>query len=156
MKMFSAYEIEMAVYIIDSYIEDEEDTEYTIKVAVDEHNKIVGYICICKSDLSDTYWEILWMLVVPGMHRGNIGTTLIKKAEEIVLENKGVGITLETSSRLDYKPAREFYKTMGYKAVCKIRDFYSLGNDKLVYEKRLDKTDDIDQLLSSVLSAKQK
>ena len=44
---------------------------------------------------------------------------------------------IETSSKDKYAPTRHFYQRLGYVENARIRDFYRLGDDLLIYGKYL-------------------
>ncbi len=46
----------------------------------------------------------------------------------------------ETSSQETYAPTIRFYKRAGYELIARIRNFYRIGDDKLVFVKRIDLT----------------
>jgi ribosomal protein S18 acetylase RimI-like enzyme len=138
-RMFSHEEICMAIEIVDSRIVDGDD-EYRFKIATDTKNKVLGYACYGRADLSDNYWELYWMAVDFSSQRNNIGTILLKAVENDVISKKGYGILLETSSIDKYLPARQFYKNNGYHSICRIKNFYSRHNDKIIYNKLFSNT----------------
>lgn len=51
--------------------------------------------------------------------------------------NVVVVLLVETAGTDDYKIARSFYESVGFVEEARIRDFYSPGEDKVVYWKRL-------------------
>jgi len=57
--------------------------------------------------------------------------------EEEVKRMGGRLILVETSGTTSYAPARKFYEVCGYSLQAKIPDFYSPGDDLLIYVKRL-------------------
>jgi ribosomal protein S18 acetylase RimI-like enzyme len=78
-------------------------------------------------------WLYVDLLVVPEEFRGQgIGTSLIKKAEEIAAERNCVGVWLCTATF----QAPGFYEKMGYQLFGKLPD-YPKGHDNLYYMKLL-------------------
>jgi len=45
-------------------------------------------------------------------------------------------IIIETSSREKYSPTQEFYKRTSYNIEARIADFYSPGDDRLIFVKK--------------------
>jgi ribosomal protein S18 acetylase RimI-like enzyme len=70
-------------------------------------------------------------------HRGGVGKTLLKFVEEEVARREGRLLLIETSSQETYGGTIQFYERTGYELVGKIRDYYKLGDDKLIFAKRL-------------------
>ena len=66
-----------------------------------------------------------------------VGGALIASAEEKIKMTGGRLVLIETSSQPGYEKTRRFYRSRGYRLVCRIADFYAPGDDKLTLEKRL-------------------
>jgi ribosomal protein S18 acetylase RimI-like enzyme len=45
---------------------------------------------------------------------------------------------VETSSRPEYEPARQFYESHGYRREAVVADFYAEGDSLVLYSKRLE------------------
>jgi hypothetical protein len=43
---------------------------------------------------------------------------------------------VETSSKPGYEKTNLFYQRIGYKEAARIIDFYMIGDDQIIYEKR--------------------
>ncbi len=54
-----------------------------------------------------------------------------------IREFGGRHIYIDTSGRPQYAPTRAFYKRCGYEIAATLTDFYSEGDDKVVWRKRL-------------------
>ena len=46
-------------------------------------------------------------------------------------------VIIETSSQESYGTASRFYEKAGYKQVARIKNFYRVGDDKLMFSKEL-------------------
>jgi ribosomal protein S18 acetylase RimI-like enzyme len=57
--------------------------------------------------------------------------------EKLVKEKQGRILIVETSSLPEYETTRGFYKKINYTHEATIREFYSSGEDKIVFWKRL-------------------
>jgi len=44
---------------------------------------------------------------------------------------------VETSSRETYGNTVRFYRSLGYEETSRIRDFYDVGDDRLIFVKRI-------------------
>lgn len=136
-KVFPPKEIEVAVEVIDSYLLGSPD--YIIKVAVNEKDSVLGYICYGKVPLTDAVWDIYWIVVREEFQGKGIASRLMEFIEGDLKANNARAIMVETSSIYEYKPARDFYVRRGFNEVCRIEDFYAEGNDKVIYRKNLGK-----------------
>jgi len=131
---FTGAEVRMAMEIIDSCLFDEDD-EYRFKVAVDCEDRVMGFLCYGRADLSRSYWELYWMAVDPACQRMHVGELLMKAMESDIMSKKGTNLLIETSSKDIYEAARRFYRRMGYNELLVQKDFYGAGEDRITYEK---------------------
>jgi len=134
---FTSTEVEVALELIDLYLEHGVSSDYHIFIA--EIDSIPsGYICFGPTPLTEGTWDIYWMAVKPEMKRQGIGRRLLDSAEISINKTGGRLILIETSSKLDYEKTRKFYESCGYEIIARIPDFYTPGDDKLVFQKRFD------------------
>ena len=68
-----------------------------------------------------------------------IGKALLIKSESIISEMGGDRVYIETSSRKSYEATRLFYSNCGYKKEAVLKDFYSTGDNKVIYIKKIRK-----------------
>jgi len=71
------------------------------------------------------------------MRGKGLGSILLEKSEKSVKEKGGKILYIETSSREQYNPTREFYLKNGYKIETILQDFYDDGDGKVIYSKRM-------------------
>ena len=133
---FKPFEVVTAEEVIDSYLSDPRQSGYHILVA-ELDSAIVGYICFGLAPLTEGTWDIYWMAVAPDRKRQGIGGVLLKSAEENIREAEGRLSIIETSSTPAYVNTRQFYSRQGYETIASIPDFYALGDDKVIFQKRL-------------------
>jgi GNAT superfamily N-acetyltransferase len=133
---FKPAEVDVAEEVIDSYLGDSIGSGYHIFVA-EVGSSITGYICYGPTPLTEGTWDIYWLAVAPDKQSQGIGKALLKFAEGNIKETKGRLSIIETSSKPEYEATRRFYQAQGYEMTCRIADFYTPGDDKLVFEKRL-------------------
>jgi len=137
-KVFSEEEIETALQIVDFYLRDGGQHDYLIKVAVDEENSPLGYICYGKTPLTDGVYHLYWIAVDPSHQAHGIGGALLRFMERNVKDLGGRMILVETSSSPKYQEARDFYSKHGYREVARIDDFYFINEGLIIYQRRLD------------------
>jgi ribosomal protein S18 acetylase RimI-like enzyme len=128
--------VEVAEELIDSYLEDPVGSGYHILVA-EVDSTVTGYICYGPTPLTEGTWDIYWVAVSPEKQGRRIGSALMKSAEKEIVRAKGRLALVETSSTPAYEKTKNFYLGQGYEIVCRISDFYSPGDDKLILQKRL-------------------
>jgi GNAT superfamily N-acetyltransferase len=133
---FKPSEVIVAEEIIDSYLGDPRWSGYHILVA-ELDSTIAGYICFGPTPLTEGTWDIYWMAVVQDRRRQGIGGVLLDSAEKNIREAEGRLSIIETSSLPSYASTRHFYNRHGYEIVACLPDFYAVGDDKVILQKRL-------------------
>lgn len=133
---FKPAEVTVAEELIDCYLEDPSGLTYPTLVA-EIDSKVVGYICIGPTPLTEGTWDIYWIAIARDKQGSGIGSALLNYAEEQIKKSKGRQAFIETSSKPDYEKTRRFHFSRGYELVCQIADFYAPGDDKLILRKQL-------------------
>lgn len=134
---FTPEEKGCALELADLYITYGESSGYDFLLSVDSDNVLSGYVCFGRIPLTDACYDIYWMVVDPACQNTGIGTQLLNAAEEKLVSLNGRKAFVETSSQEKYLSAQNFYKKNGFKIVSRIKDFYKIGDDKLVYLKEI-------------------
>lgn len=104
---------------------------------VERDGRLVGYVCYGPISVTIDSWDLYWIVVHPDYQRQGIGGELLTYAERQIADAGGRQVYIETSSQPLYQPTQAFYRRAGYVLEATLRDFYSLGDDKLVFVKRL-------------------
>ena len=131
---FSTQEVDIAMELINIASFNPEQTDYNIFV-YEYEGKIVGYHCIGKRPLTDATYDLYWIAADPDAGIKGIGSSLLEHAENFVLQNEGRWILAETSSKDSYSNTRNFYLRNNYSIVAHINDFYSLGDNLIMFGK---------------------
>jgi len=133
--VFTDEEISVAMELIDTAIEDPSQKDYMIKVAVSDDGRVEGYYCIGPTPLTKGTYDLYWIAVDANSHGRGIGKYLIKNAEDWVKEMGGYLIIAETSSQPKYENTRNFYLRTNYEELARIKNYYSMGDDLVIYGK---------------------
>jgi GNAT superfamily N-acetyltransferase len=133
---FKPSEVTVAEEVIDSYLDDSVGSGYHILVA-EVDSAVTGYICYGPTPLTEGTWDIYWEAIARERQGQGIGSALMHSAENEIVKNRGRLAIIETSSTPNYEKTRQFHSSHGYEVVCKIPDFYAIGDDKLILQKRL-------------------
>lgn len=131
---FSNEEKNVALELIDEALQKPEQNYYNIFV-YEEDGKILGYHCVGKRALTDGVFDLYWIVVSPLAQNKGIGKLLLDHCENFVKENKGRWILAETSSKESYDATRNFYMRNNYSIIAQIKDFYSVGDNLIVFGK---------------------
>lgn len=82
-------------------------------------------------------WNLYFIGVRPSEQGKGRGSALIHYVEED-LKRRGARLLLvETSGKESFEPTRTFYCKNGYSEEARIRDYYTAGDDKIVFRKVL-------------------
>lgn len=136
-KKFTQEEIDVAMETIDIYLNNRSQKDYFIFSAVLEDNSIAGFINFGPVPITEGTYDIYWVAVDPACQGRGMGTVLVSFVEEKVKAMEGYMICIETSSTEKYLPTQKFYEKLGYILESRIRDFYRIGDDRMIYVKRL-------------------
>ncbi|MCI4625313.1 MAG: GNAT family N-acetyltransferase, partial [Candidatus Magnetoovum sp. WYHC-5] len=117
--VFNAREIDVAIELIDDRIEKGNLSEYSFLFA-ELNTDILGYISYGPITLTENRFDIYWICVGKNVQQGGVGSMLISNAEHNIIGKDGYSVFVETSSKVSYKPAREFYKKHGYVLVASV------------------------------------
>ena len=97
----------------------------------------VGAIYCVPELMTQGTWNVLMLIVAPSYRRQGYGSALMSQIE-LTLATQGARlIVVETSGLDEFEPARSFYTKCGYGEEARIRNFYTPGNDKIVFAKEL-------------------
>jgi len=135
-EVFNLAEIECVEELWKEYLAKGKASGYEFLV-YRENGRVVGFICFGPRPLTCGTFDLYWIAVSSEARRRGIGKLLVAKMEEEVKAMGGRLILVETSGTPYYAPARKFYEACGYRLQAKIPDFYSPGDDLLIYAKRL-------------------
>ena len=131
---FKLSEVSVAEEVIDSYLHDPDS--YNIFIA-EVSKSIAGYICYGHTPLTESTWDIYWLVVSPDKRGQGVGSALTAFAEGRIMKDKGRLIIIETSAKPGYEKTRRFYLGYGYETICRIPNFYAPGDDKVILQKRV-------------------
>jgi ribosomal protein S18 acetylase RimI-like enzyme len=132
---FTPAEVTLAEEVIDDFLHDPENSGYYTLVA-DVDSAIGGFVSYGPTPITEGTWDIYWIAVDHEIQGRGIGWHLMSAAEEDIMRAGGRLVLVETSSKPGYEKTNLFYQKKGYKEVARIIDFYMVGDDQVIYEKR--------------------
>ena len=133
---FSTEEVEMAVELVQENLSKGESSGYYF-LFVEINERIVGYSCYGPIPCTKESYDLYWIAVLHEFRGRGIGRDLLQRTEEKIGEMGGKRIYVDTSSREQYEPTRSFYRAGGYEQEAVLKDFYSHGDDKVIYVKQV-------------------
>jgi ribosomal protein S18 acetylase RimI-like enzyme len=132
---FKPEEVAVAEEVIDSYLVSLDKSGYCILVTEDG-GAVTGYICYGPTPMAEGTWDVYWMAVDPQKKRQGIGKTLMQAVIKAIGESNGRLALIEPSSKDDYENTRRFHISQGFEEVARIKDFYAIGDDMIIFQIR--------------------
>jgi len=134
---FLPEEIDVAMELIDIVLTNPDQRDYTIQCFVDPQDQPVGYVCYGPVPMTERTFDLYWIAVAPGSQGAGVGSKLMAFLENRIRSLKGRMILADTSSMAAYERTHRFYERNGFREVARVPDYYSPGNDRVTYCKRL-------------------
>jgi ribosomal protein S18 acetylase RimI-like enzyme len=100
-------------------------------------NSLGGICYAAPREFADRVWELLLIAVDGPLQRTGVGSRLMVAVEKDIQDAEGRLMLIETSSKPEFEPVWQFYRRHGYSEVARIPDYYTDGDDKLSFIKRL-------------------
>jgi ribosomal protein S18 acetylase RimI-like enzyme len=134
---FTATEVETAVELVDEALTKGDASGYLFLVLEDAAGPpaVRGYACYGPVPLTVGTYDLYWIVVDPATQGRGYGRRLLEAVESRVRGLGGRKLLIETSSQESYAGTIRFYERSGYVLAARIRDFYKVGDDKLVFSK---------------------
>ena len=103
----------------------------------DYENDPVGVAYVAPERMTEGTWNLHLIAVHPDCQRQGRGKSLLRHVEQILAERGERVLLVETSGTEDFEYVRAFYRKSGYDEEARIREFYTVGVDKIVFRKAL-------------------
>jgi len=134
---FNPVERDCALELVDIYLNDQGQPDYRVAVAENPASGVQAYACWGPVPLTRGTYDLYWIATSPAARGRGFGRALMHHVEQNVLGDGGRLLVVETSAKSSYAGTVEFYRSLGYEETSPIRDFYDLGDDRLIFVKRL-------------------
>ena len=138
---FTVEEVDCAIELVDSAIDHPEKGDYLVHVLEEPDSgpkrRIQGYVCFGATPLTDRVYDLYWIAVDPDQQGRGFGQLLLRFVENEVRRQRGRMLLIETSSKESYGPTLRFYERSGYDEISRIKDFYRVEDDKVIFCKKL-------------------
>ena len=131
---FSLEERSIAVELVEERLLKGVSSGYHFLFA-EEQGNLIGYACFGPIPGTRYSFDLYWVAVRNDQRGFGLGKAILGKAEQKIGALGGKKIYVETSSRDQYKPTQAFYVTCGYEKEAVLKDYYSLGDDKIIFVK---------------------
>jgi ribosomal protein S18 acetylase RimI-like enzyme len=138
--VFKPYEVEVLEEVLDEYHAGSVGPDH-VAIVCERAGRIVGYAYYAPDVMTDRTWYLYWIAVARDIQARGIGSEIMRYMEDDVRKRRGRLMFIETSSQPHSELTRKFYLKMGYSITATLADFYSDGDDMVIFRKRLDGQD---------------
>lgn len=82
-------------------------------------------------------WNLLAIGVLPEFQGQGVGGNLVRNLEDVLRSGGHRVLLVETLGTPEFADTRAFYLTRGFVEEARIREFYDIGGDKVIFWKHL-------------------
>lgn len=141
--MFTREEIDVAIEQMDLYLKYKKSSDYTLIVVENEGLDVVGFMSYGPAPMAKGVFNLYWIAVIPSAQNHGYGREMIAWLLKRIKTPSARMILVETSSLPKYKPTCRFYRSLGFRMVCRLPNYYSVGHDLIIFAKILDSKEKI-------------
>ena len=134
--VFSGVEVGWAVEIIETALARGQAAGYHFLFA-DGPDGLDGYTCFGPIDGTDNRFDLYWIAVSPRAQGKGIGKRLLSETVAAARALDATHMFIDTSTRADYGAARKLYEALGFTLMGTLVDFYSDGDSKAFFGRKL-------------------
>jgi len=135
-KFFYDHEVEIAAELVAERLSHGESTGYHF-VFAEVDGVTVAYSCFGPITMSTTCFDLYWIATHNDYRGKGIGKKLLKETSEQARKMGCKILIAETSGLEHYAPTRAFYINNEFILEATLKDFYTDGDDKYFYTKRI-------------------
>lgn len=133
--LFEPNQTEELAQMLDEYFQGDRDRpDFWL---VDDDNGLVGVAYVAPERMTEGTWNLYLIAVHPDDRRQGRGRTLLRHVEQTLVKRGARMLLVETSGLESFEYVRAFYRKSGYDEEARIREFYTAGEDKIVFRKVL-------------------
>jgi ribosomal protein S18 acetylase RimI-like enzyme len=106
-------------------------------VGAEQDGALAGFVCYGATPATDGTYDVYWIAVRHDVQGRGVGRALLAYAERTVRAAGARLLVIETSGGERYERTRAFYEHAGYEELARVRDFYALGEDRVIFARRV-------------------
>lgn len=122
--------------MMSDYFKNEDTNEIWFTYADD---KPVAIAYCAPERMTEGTWNLYLIAVHRDLQGKGIGTEMMHYIEQLLTTREARILLVETSSLSSFEGTRQFYQKCGYEPEARIREFYQVGEDKIIFRKSLNK-----------------
>ena len=131
---FSDTEVAIALELVDAFVAEGTKSGYHFLVC-EQGTDLLGFSTYGPIPGTASSFDLYWIAVHRRHQRKGLGVLLLEETEARIRSLGGTRVYAETSGRDLYHPTRSFYDRNGYAQEARIKNYYSPGDDQVVYGK---------------------
>jgi GNAT superfamily N-acetyltransferase len=128
---------EMLDDMIAAYLANPASGEFWLTDDDDKDGGPVGVAYCAPERMTEGTWNLLLIAQHPTRQGQGRGTAMLKHVEHALASRGERVLLVETSGLPTFERTRTFYLKNGYDQEARIREFYNVGEDKIVFRKAL-------------------
>lgn len=133
---FYDHEVEIAAELVEERLRQGESSGYHF-VFGEIDGRTVAYSCFGSDVMSKTCFDLYWIATHNDYRGKGIGRQVLAETEKHAKAMGCIILIAETSGLPHYAPTRAFYISTGFELEASIKDYYTLGDDKLFFTRRI-------------------
>lgn len=114
-----------------------EEASEDVWLTCEANGKAIGFCYAVPEAFTEGTWNMLAIAVLPEKQGSGAGGAIVKELESNLRENDHRVLIAETSGADEFAKTREFYRKNHYSEEARIRDFWTQGDDKVIFWKSL-------------------
>ena len=126
---------EMLPELIQGFLSGEVDDEHWLTCELD--GTVIGFCYAVQEQLTEGTWNMRAIGVLPGVQHRGAGSALVAALQGDLKKAGHRVLILDTSGAPEFLAAQKFYRACGFTEEARIRDFWTAGEDKIVFWKAL-------------------
>jgi ribosomal protein S18 acetylase RimI-like enzyme len=134
---FTSAEVDVAVELVQENLAKGAAASGYYFIFAESGGRTIAYLCYGPIPCTVSSHNLYWIAVHPDYRGRGLGKTLMREAEKLIRAAGGTRIYIDTSYKAQYEDTRAFYLSLGYELDALLKDFYSPGDDKVIYRKLL-------------------
>jgi GNAT superfamily N-acetyltransferase len=133
---FLPHELDVAMELVDTALTKPGQQDY-LPYVLDAEGGIAAYACFGRNPMTRFTYDLYWLATRADRMRQGYGRAMFSFVEDEIRKLGGRLLVIETSSKPSYAGSREFYLRVGCEFAASLPDFYDIGDDRVIYYKRL-------------------
>lgn len=133
---FKPHEIVALTEVFDDFFKENYRDGHICKT-FERDGEPLGFVYYGPPPMTIGTWELWWIVVAKHAQKRGLGGEMLRAVEADVCERGGRVLFIETSSQPMYDPTLRFYLNQGYELHAVLKEYYAVGDDKVIFRKAL-------------------